>query len=209
MEESEEKLKSPVKRVKEESEKAGLKLSIQKAKIMASSPVTSWQIEGEKVEAVTDFIFLLPKSPWMVTTATKLKSLVSWKVSYDKPRQHVRNQRHHLANKHPCSQSYDFSSSHVQIWELEHKEGWALKNWFFWIMGLEKTLESSLDFKEIKPVNPKGNQPWIFIGRTDAEAEYPTLWPPDVKSWHIRKDGRRGAGKDGRQKEKGAWGWDG
>ena len=74
-------------------------------------------------------------------------------------------------------------------------------------MGLEKTLESFLDFKEIKPVNPKGNQPWIFIGRTDAEAEYPTPWPPDAKSWLIGKD--PGAGKDGRQKEKGAWGWDG
>ena len=76
-------------------------------------------------------------------------------------------------------------------------------------MGLEKTLESSLDFKEIKPVKPKGNQPWIFIGRTDAEAEYPMLWPPDVKSWLIGKDGRPGAGKDGQQKEKGAWVWDG
>ena len=77
------------------------------------------------------------------------------------------------------SQSYDFSNSHVWMWELDHKEGWALKNWCFWTVVLEKTLESPLDCREIKPVHSKGNQPWIFIGRTDAEAESPVLWPPD------------------------------
>ena len=96
--------------------------------------------------------------------------LVPWKESYDKPRQHIEKQRHHFANKGPSSQSYGFSSSHVWRWELDHKEGWVPKNWCFWTMVLEKTLESSLDCMEIKPVNPKGNQPWIFIGRTDAEA---------------------------------------
>ena len=99
------------------------------------------------------------------------------------------------------SQSYGFSSSHVRMWELDHKEGWAQKNRCFWNVVLEKTLEHSLDCK-IKQVHPKGNQAWIFIGRTDAEAEALILWPPDVKSWLIRKD--PDAGKDWRQVEKGA-----
>ena len=101
----------------------------------------------------------------------------------------------------PYSQSYGFSSSHVRIWELDHKESWALKHWCFWTVVLEKSLESPLGCKEIKPVNPKGNQSWIFIGRTDAEAEAPILWPPDAKSWLIWKDSD--AGKGWRQGEKG------
>ena len=107
------------------------------------------------------------------------------------------------------SQSYGFSSNPVWVWELDHKEDWAPKNWCFWAVLLEKTLESPLDCKEIKPVNPKGNHPWIFIGRTDAEAEAPILWLPDVKSWLFEKD--PDAGKDWEQKEKGAaeGGWDG
>ena len=115
------------------------------------------------------------------------------------PRQCIRKQRHRFADKGPFSQSYGFSSSCVWMWELDCKEGWTLKNWCFPTVVLKKTLESSLDCKEIKPVNPKGNQPWIFIGRTDAEA--PILWPPDAKSWLIGKDSD--AGKDWRQKEKG------
>ena len=103
------------------------------------------------------------------------------------------------SNKSLHSQIYGFPSSHVQIWVLDHKEGWTSKNWCTQIVVLEKTLESPLDCKEIKPVNPKGNQPWIFIGRTDAEA--PILWPPDAKSWLIGKD--PDAGKDWRQEEKG------
>ena len=99
---------------------------------------------------------------------------VCWN-SYDKPRQHIKKQRHHFANKGPYSQSYSLSSSHVQMWELDHKEGWVPKNWCFWVVVLEKTLESPLNSKEIKPVNSKGNKPWIFIGRTDAEAEAPIL----------------------------------
>ena len=114
--------------------------------------------------------------------------LAPWKKSYDKPRQCIKKQRHHFANKGLSSQSYGFSSSHVWMWELYHKEDWAQKNWYFWIVVLEKTLESLLDSKEIKPVNPKGNQPWIFIGRIDAEVEVPILWPPDAKSWFIVKD---------------------
>ena len=104
----------------------------------------------------------------------------------------IKEQRHHFANKGPSTQSYGFPISHVWIWELDHKEGWSLKKWCFRIVVLEKTLESSLDNREIKPVNPKGNQPWIFIGRTDAET--PILWPPDAKSRLIGKD--LYAGKD-------------
>ena len=109
--------------------------------------------------------------------------------------------RHYFANKVPSSQSYGFSSSHVWMWELNYKESWVLKNWCFWTVVLEKTLESPLNFKETKPVNPKGNQSWIFIGRTVAEAEAPVLWPPYVNSWLIGKD--PDAGKDWRQEEKG------
>ena len=101
----------------------------------------------------------------------------------------------------PSSQSYDFYSSHVCMWELDHKGSWAPKNWCFWTVVLEKTLESPLDSKELKPVNPKGNQSWIFIWWTDTEAEAPVLWPPDAKSWLIGKD--PDAGKDWRQEEKG------
>ena len=90
-------------------------------------------------------------------------------------------------DKGPYSQIYGFSSSHVWMWELDHEEGWEPKNWCFWTVVLEKTLESPLDCTEIKPVNPKGNQPWIFIGRTDVEAEAPILWPPDAKNWLVGK----------------------
>ena len=109
----------------------------------------------------------------------------------------------YFAKKGPSSQSYGFSNSHVWIWELDYKESWALKNWCFWAVVLEKTLESPLDCKEIQPVHPKGNQSFqIFIGRMDAEAETPIFLPPDVKNWLIGKD--PDAGKDWRQEEKGA-----
>ena len=121
--------------------------------------------------------------------------------SYDQPRQHIKRQRHYFANKGPSSQSYGFSSRHVWMWELDYKKSCVLKNWCFWTVVLEKTLESPLDCKEIQQVYPKGNQSWIFIGRTDAEAETPILWPPDVKKWLIGKD--PDAGKDWRQEEKG------
>ena len=127
--------------------------------------------------------------------------LTPWKESYEQPRQHIKKQRHYFANKGPSSQGYGFPSSHVWMWELDHKESWVPKNWCFSTVVLEKTLESPLDCKEIKPINPKGNQSWIFIGRTDAEAEALILWPPDAKNWLIRKDS--GAGKDWRWEEKG------
>ena len=96
-------------------------------------------------------------------------------------------ERHYFANKSPSSQGYGFPSSHVWMWELDYKENWAPKNWCFSAVVLEKTLESPLDIKEIKPVNPKGNQPWIFIGRTDAEAEAPVLWPSDSRTNSLEK----------------------
>ena len=108
-----------------------------------------------------------------------------WKKCYNKPRQYIKKQRHYFANKSPSSQSYGFSSSHVWMWELDHKESWVPKNWCFWTVVLEKTLESPLNYN--RPVYPKGNQSWIFIGRTDAEVEAPIFWPPDAKDWLIRK----------------------
>ena len=105
--------------------------------------------------------------------------LTPWKESYDQPREHIKKQRHYFANKGLSSQSYGFSSNHVWMWELDYKESWAPKNWCFGIVVLEKTLENPLDCKEIQPVHPKGDQSWIFIGRTDAEAEALILWPPD------------------------------
>ena len=127
--------------------------------------------------------------------------LAPWKKSYDKPRKHIKKQRHYFADKSLCSQSYGFSSSHEWMWELDYKEGWVPKNWCFWTVVLENTLESPLDSMEIKSVNPKGDQSWIFIGRTDVEAEAPILWPCDAKNWLIGKD--PDAGKDWRQEEKG------
>ena len=130
----------------------------------------------------------------------KLKTLAPWKESYDKPTQHVKKQKHHFADKDLYSQNYGFSNSHAWMWELDHKEGWRLRNWCFWTVVQEKTLESPLNSKEIKPVNPKRSKPWIFIGRTDADAEVPIFWPPGAKSWLIEKD--PDAGRDWRQKEK-------
>ena len=125
--------------------------------------------------------------------------LAPWKKSYDKPGEPIKKQRHYFADKGPSNQSYSFSSSHVCMQESDPKEGWSPKNWCFWTVVLEKTLESLLDCKEIKPVNPKGNQSWTFTGKIDAEA--PGLWPPDEKNWLIRKD--PDAGNDWRQEKKG------
>ena len=119
----------------------------------------------------------------------------------DQPRQHIKKQRHYFANRGPSSQSYGFSSSHLWMWELDYKEDWAPKNWCFWTVVLEKTLESPLDNEEIQPVNPKGNHSWIFIGRTDAKVEAPNTLATDAKSWLIGKD--PDAGKDWRWEEKG------
>ena len=141
------------------------------------------------METVTIFIFGgVPVSIQMVTAAMKLKDTCSLEEKLWKPRQHIKKQRHYFADKGPSNQSCGFSSSHVWMWELEYKESWALKNWHFWTVVLEKTLESPWDCKEIKPVNLKVNQSWIFTGRTDAEAEAPVLCPPDLKSRLIRKE---------------------
>ena len=125
--------------------------------------------------------------------------LAPWKKIYDQPRQCIKKQRHYFAIKGLSSQSYGFSSSDLWMWELDDKESWALKNWRFCTVVLEKTLEGPLDCKEIQPVHRKGNQSWIFIGRTDAEAETPILWPLDVKNWLIGND--PDAGKDWKQEK--------
>ena len=127
--------------------------------------------------------------------------LIPWKKNYDKLRQCIKKQRYYSTNKSSYSQSYGFSSSHVWMWELDYKESWAPKNWCFWTVVLEKTLQSPLDTKEIQPVNPKGISPEYSCERTDVEADAPVLWPPDVNNWLIWKD--PAAGKDWRWEEKG------
>ena len=164
---------------------------------MASGPITSWKIEWETVETVSGFIFggLQNHCRWWLQPWNQ-KMLTSWKKGYDQPRQHIKKQRHYFANKGPSSQGYGISSGHVWMWELDYKESWAVKNWCFWTVVLEKTLESSLDCKEIQPVHLKGNQSWIFTGRTDAEAETLVPWSPKAKNWLVWKD--PDAGKDWR-----------
>ena len=140
-----------------------------------------------------------PNSLQMVTAAMKLRRLLLGR----KPMTNldsILKSRHYFVNKGPSSQGHGFSSNYVWMWELDYKESWAPKNWCFWTVVLEKTLESPLDCKEMQPVHPKGNQSWMFIGRTYAEAETPILWPPDVKSWLIGKD--PDPGKDWRWEEK-------
>ena len=153
---------------------------------------------------MSDFIFLDSKitADGDCSHEIKRRLLLGRKAMTNLDR--CKKQRHYFANKGPSSQGYGFSSGHVLMWELDCEESWALKNWCFWTVVLEKTLESPLACKEIKPVDPKGNQSWIFIGRTEAEAEAPVLWPPDVKSWLTGKD--PDAGKDWGQEEKGVTG---
>ena len=127
------------------------------------------------------------------------QTLTPWRKSYDQPRQHIQKQRHYFVNKGLSNQGYGFSSAHVWIWELDYKESWMPKNWCFWTVVLEKTLESPLDCKEIQLVHPKGDQSWVFIGRTNVEAETPILWSLDEKSQLFGKD--PDAGKDWRQKK--------
>ena len=182
-------------------ENVGLRLNIQKTKIMASGPITSWQIDGETVETMADSIFLGSKIIVDGDCSHEIKTLTPWKKSNDHPRQNIKKQRHYFANKGPSSQGYGFSSSHVWMWELNYRENWAPKDWFFWTVVLEKTLESPLDCKEIQSVYPTGNQSWMFTERTDVEAESLILWPPDAKNWFIWKD--LDAGKDWGQEQKG------
>ena len=169
-------------------------------KIMASSPITSWQIGGETMETVIDFIFGGSKITADGDCSHEIKRcLLLERKAMTNLDSILKNKRHYFTNKGLSSQSYDFSSTHVWMWELDSKESWVPKNWCFWTVVLEKTLESPLDCKEIQLVHPKGNQSWIFTGRTDAEAETPILWPPDVKNRLIWKD--PDAGKDWRREK--------
>ena len=150
------------------------------------------------METVTDFILGGSKITADGDCSHEIKRcLLLGKKSYDQPRQHIKKQE--TLPYRLSSESYGFSSGHVWMWELDYKESWAPKNWCFWTVVLEKTLESLLDCKEIQPVHPKENQSWIFIVRTDAEAETPILWPPDVMNWLIGKE----PGKDWKQEKKG------
>ena len=192
MAESEEELKSLLINVKEESEKAGLKLNIQKIKIMASSPTTSWQTDGGKVERVSDFIFLGSKINEDSDCNHEINRCLLPGRKATTNLDSILKSRYHFGDKGPYSQSYGFSNSHavdvrVGAWWRLSAEELMLSN-----VMLEKTIESPLDSKEIKLVNPKGNQPWIFTGRTDAEAEAPVLWLIDGKSQLIGKDSDAG-----------------
>ena len=185
MAESKEELKSFLMKVKEESEKIGLKLNIQKNwdhgiqshHFMANR----W---GNIVNSIRLYFWVAPKSLQMVTAAMKLKDACSLE---GKLWPNIKKQRHYFANKSLPSQGYGFYG-HVWMWELDYKESWVPKNWCFWTVVLKTTLESPLDCREIQPVNHKGNQSWIFIGRTEVKAETAVLWPPDVKNRHIWKD---------------------
>ena len=152
-----------------------------------------------EVETVVDFVFLGFRITVDSDCSHEIKRhlLLGRKAILDSV---LKSREMSLLTKVHIVKAVVFSSSHVWMWELDHKEGWVLKNWCFWSVVLKNNLESLLDSKEIKPVNPKGNQPWIFIGRTDAEAEASVLWPPDMKSWLIGKD--FDAGKDPEQEEK-------
>ena len=156
--------------------------------------ISKWDIDGKTVETVSDFIFGGSKITADGDCSHEIKILTPWKESYEQPRQHIKKQRHYFANKGLSSQDYGFSTSHVWMWELDYKESWVPKNWCFWTVVLDKTLESPLDCKGIHPVHSKGNQSWLFIGRPEGEAEDPILWPPDAKNWFIWKD--PDAGKD-------------
>ena len=202
MAESEDELKSLLMKVKEENEKVGLQLNIQKTKIMASSPISSWEIDGETVETVSDFIFFGSKMTADGDCSHEIKRclLLGSKVmtnldSILKSRDIILPTKVHLVK------AMVFPVVIVWMWELDCEESWVLKNWCFWTVLLEKTLESPLDCKEIQPVHPKGDQSWVFIGRTDAEAETPILWPPHAKSWLVGKD--PDAGRDWGPEEKG------
>ena len=133
--------------------------------------------------------------------------IASWQESYDKPRQCVEKQRHYSAKKGPYNQDYGLPSGHIQLWELDSKEGRMPMNWCLWTVVLEKTPETPRDSKEIKSVNLKGNQPWILTGRTDTEAQNPVFWSSDVNRWLIGKV--PDAGKDCGQKKRAIKGWDG
>ena len=162
---------------------------------MASSPITSWLINGETMKTATDFIFLGSKITADGDCSHEIKRrLLLGRKAMTNLDSILKSKDLTLPTKVRLVKAMVFPSSHVWMWELDYKESWAPKNWCFWTVVLEKTLESPLACKEIQPVHPKGNQSWIFTGRTDAEAEAPTLWPPDVKNRLTGKD--PDAGKD-------------
>ena len=171
----------------EESEKGDLKSSKNKDHgIWSHHFMANRWVNNENSERFY-FLGLQNHCRWWLQPWNK-RCLLFGRKAMTNPKQRIKKQSHYFANKDPSTQSYDFSSSHVWTWKLDHKESWALKNWCFWTVVQEKTPESSLDSKEIQPVNPKGNQSHIFFRRTDAEAEAPLLWLPDVKNWLIGKD---------------------
>ena len=179
MAESKEEIKSLLIKVKEEEGKIWLKTQHSKDKdhaIWSHHFLANRQRNNRNSDRLY-FLGLQNHCRWWLQ-AWNLKMLSPWKKSYDQPRQYIKKQRQYFANKGPSSQGYGFSGSHVWMWELDYKESWAPKNLCFWTMVMEKTLESSSDCEKIKPVHPKGNQSWVFIGRTEA----PILWPPDAKS---------------------------
>ena len=193
-------LKSLLKKVKEESKNVGLKFNIQKTKVMASSPITSWQIDGETIETVTDFNFLGSKITADGDCSHEIKRCLllgrKAKTNLDSI---LKSRDIPLPTKVHLVKAMVFK---VVIWELNYKESWALKNWCFWTVVLEKSLESPLDCKEIQPVHPKGNQSWIFIGRTDAEAELQyfghLMWRTDSLEMTLmlgKTEGRRRRGQ--------------
>ena len=168
------------------------------ARVLEWVVISFWIWPGIKLRSPTLQADALPSEP---------PGKPFWEESYDKPRQCIKKQRHHFADKGPYSQIYGFSSSYLWTWELDHKECWTVKNWCFQtVVPAPKTLENPLDSKEIKPVNPKGIQPWIFIGKTNTEAESPILWPHDVKNQLIGEDSD--AGKNWGQEDRGNKGWD-
>ena len=164
---------------------------------MAYGSITLCHIDGEIMETVTDFIFLGSKITVDGDWSYEIKRcFLPGRKNHDKHRQHIKKSDINLPMK-VCSQSYGISHSHVWVWDSDHKEAWTLKNWCFRAMRLENTLESPLNSKEIKLVNPKGNQPWLYIGRTNGEAEAPVVWPLGIKSqlilrlWCCWKDWRQ------------------
>ena len=168
---------------------------------MASGPVTSWEIDGETVETVSDFIFLGSKITADDDCSHEIKRRLLLRRKVMTNLDSIFKSRDITLPTKVCLVNYGFSSSHVWMWELDCEESWAPKNWCFWTVVLEKTLESPLDCKKIQPFHPKGDQSWVFFGRTDAKAETPIFWPPDAKSWLIGKDSD--AGRDWGKKENG------
>ena len=174
--------------------------------VFAKSSLNIWKFSvhillKEKMETVTVFISLGPKITVESNYSHEIKRhLLLGRKAMTNLDSILKSRDITLPTKVCLVKAMVFPVVMYGLWKLDHKEGWELKNWYFWTVMLQKTLESPLDCKEIKPVNPKGNQPWIFIGRTDAEAEAPILWPPDAKSWLVRGD--PDAGKDWGQEEK-------